>query len=162
MTSGSWPELFKESEWAESVLNILSLLHLSVPLPELTQRVSDGDPALHEKLFRTRRNFDDNGKSAKLLETVLRPVRDRATKIVARQLLLRGDPGGYLLSLRVVLYFGWDFGLSDLTITELHNFLVKMKLVQESYDPETLRKFRDRVRLQIEKKRRLLPSRIAE
>ncbi len=162
MTNGSWSELLQESEWAESLLNVLSHLHLSVPLPEITQRVSDGDADLHDKLFRTRRGPSDNGTSAKLLERVLRPVRDRATKIVARQLLLRGDPVGHLLSLRVLLYFGWDFGLSDLTISEMHNFLVQLKLVRDSYDPETLRKFRDRIRSQIEKSRSQLPSRVAE
>lgn len=157
MTESSWVEFLQEQAWVGSVLNIVSLLHLNVSLPELTQRVSDGDFALNTRLFRRGRNAGEDAKSSTLLETVLRPLKDRATRIVARQLLLRPDPPGYLLRLRMALYFGWDFGLSDLSIPELHRFLVQLDLIPNSYDPETLRKYRDRIRGLIDKNRKPCP-----
>lgn len=48
-----------------------------------------------------------------------------------------------MLRLRMALYFGWDFGLSDLSIHELHRFLVQLDPIRDSYDPETLRKYRE-------------------
>ena len=82
----------------------------------------------------------------KLPDSVIGPLTDEATKIVGRALLLKGEPPGHQLPLRMILYFGWDFGLSDLSIRELHAFLLQMGIIADFYDTEALRKYRDRLR----------------
>jgi hypothetical protein len=58
-----------------------------------------------------------------------------------------------------VLFFGWDFGLCDLSVPQLHAFLSQMQIIPNSYDPETLRKYRDRLAKLISKvPQRLLPD----
>src|SRR5260370_25347100 len=125
-----------------SLLNVVSLLQLHMPLRDLTQRVADGDSDLYQKLFRAESQPGDF-----TFDAVIRTLNDEATKIVGRALLREGEPPGHQLHLRMILYFGWDFGLSDLSIAELHAFLVRMSVIPDSYDPEALRKYRDRLRL---------------
>jgi len=146
MTENSWSEFLGKGHASESLLNAVALLQLNVPLHDLTQRVADGDPHLYVKLFRIG---DPDVGSERILDTVVQPLSDQATRIVGRALLRKGEPPGYQLPLRMVLFFGWDFGLCDLSIRELHNFLVQMNIVPNFYDPETLRKYRDRLRSNI-------------
>lgn len=152
MAQNSWSEFFEKEHVSESLLNALALLQLNLPLHDLTRRVADGDSALYMKLFRLSsknpKDLDDRLEEVQesVLERVVQPLKDQATKIVGRALLHRGEPPGYQLPLRMILFFGWDFGLCDLSVRELHNFLVQMNVVPNSYDPETLRKYRDRLR----------------
>jgi len=157
MTYGSWPEFLQKERIAESFLNVLALLHFKIPLHELTQRVTDGDSGVSAKLFR----FE--GRSPEGLyagsQKVLENITDRATKIVGRALLFKEEPPGHQLHLRMVLFFGWDFGLSDLSTRELHAFLTEMQIIPSWYDPETLRKYRSRLlRLITREPKRLLPN----
>lgn len=153
MAQVTWTEFVQKELVSESILNALALLQLNLPLHDLTKRIAEGDSRLYEKLFRP------NVKSAKdgefrlenTVEGVLQPLGDYATKIVGRALLLKGEPPGYQLPLRMTLFFGWDFGLCDLSARELHRFLVEMNVVPISYDPETLRKYRNRLRRTIER-----------
>jgi hypothetical protein len=152
MAQNSWSEFLEKEHISESILNALALLQLNVPLHDLTRRVAEGDSTLYTKLFRlsakNQREVDVRLEEIQesVLERVLQPLKDQATKIVGRALLQRGEPPGYQLLLRMILFFGWDFGLCDLSVRELHNFLVQMKVVPNSYDPETLRKYRNRLR----------------
>jgi hypothetical protein len=141
MAQKSWQEFQKESHVAENMLNLLSLLQLNLPLRDLTQRVANGDSDLYAKLFRSESQPEDF-----TFDAIIRPLDDEATKIVGRALLRKGEPPGHQLRLRMMLYFGWDFGLSDLSIPELHAFLVRMGVISDSYDPDALRKYRDRLR----------------
>lgn len=143
-----WSEFVQREQVAESLLNALALLQLNLPLHDLTRRVAGGDRKLYEKLFRsnTRSSNDREVTLEKGLNEVLQPLSDQATKIVGRALLLKGEPPGYQLPLRMILFFGWDFGLSDLSARELYRFLVEMTVIPSSYDPETLRKYRNRLR----------------
>lgn len=143
MTQKSWQEFVQESHVAESLLNMLSLVQLHMPLRDLTQRVADGDSDLYGKLFLSNNQAQLEGFT---FDAVIRPLTDEATKIVGRALLLKGQPPGHQLSLRMMLFFGWEFGLSDLSIPELHAFLVRMDIIPANYDPEALRKYRDRMR----------------
>lgn len=152
MTQDSWAKFLQEQGWAQGFLNILSLLHFNVPLPELTQRISDGDFVLLKKLSRVHHDGSADRNSARILKKLLSPLGD-ATKIVGWPLLLRGNPPGHSLRLRLVLFFGWDFGLSELSIPELYDFLIQLNLIRPSYDPETLRRYRDRIRDLIDKSR---------
>jgi len=152
MAQSSWSEFVEKEDISESLLNALSLLQLNLPLHALTKRVAEGDSTLYRKLFRlsskNSKDMDDRLEDIQesVLERVLQPLKDQATKIVGRALLHRGEPPGYQLPLRMVLFFGWDFGLCDLTVEELYNFVVQMNVVPDSYDPETLRKYRNRMR----------------
>ncbi|PYP85986.1 MAG: hypothetical protein DMG65_19570 [Candidatus Angelobacter sp. Gp1-AA117] len=147
MRYSSWSDLLKTERLGETFLNLWSLLHFQIPLAELTQRVTEGDHKLYAKLFR----FEGNGvlEPNTFPEGILKSFDDRATQIVGRALLLRGEPQGHQLRLRMTLFFGWDFGLADLSINELHGFLTEMQIIPKFYDPETLRKFRNRMRHQI-------------
>lgn len=147
MMQDSWWEFLQdEGGRLESFLNVLAILHLNLPLPELTRQVPD-DPALHSKLFQNTSGGTSDNRSVKILETnLVLPLKDRATKIVGRALLQRGDPPGYLLGLRMALFLGWDFGLSELSVQELHDFLVQLTIIRKYYDLENLRKYRDRLR----------------
>lgn len=140
----SWSEFLKREGIAQSILNLQSFLHFKISLDELTQRVTDGDLNLYAKLFRF------GGKELKepsgISEKLLKSLDDRAMQLVGRALLLQGEPRGYQLRLRMVLFFGWDLGLADLSIDELHTFLSEMEIIPASYDPESLRKYRDRMR----------------
>lgn len=146
MTQKSWTEFLGEADLVESMLNALSLLRLKTPLRELTRRVASGDSDLYIKLFQSENKHPGDLLSTKLLGK----LTDQATKIVGTALLLKGDPAGYQLPLRMTLFFGWDFGLCDLSVRELHAFLVQMQIIRASHDPETLRKYRDRLRRMIE------------
>lgn len=152
MGHASWSEFLKTEPAAQSLrrepfaqcmFNILSLLHFQIPLEELTQRVTEGDPKLSARLFR----FDAKAlqESGATSEKLLESINDRATKIVGRALLFKGEPPGYQLRLRMVLFFGWNFGLCDLSNDELYAFLNELQIIPGSYDPESLRKFRSRL-----------------
>jgi hypothetical protein len=142
MTQKSWPEFLQKSHIAESILNAWSLLQLNTPLHDLTRRVANGDSDLYAKLFRSESKLPQGSA----FDSVIGPLTDEATKIVGRALLLKGDLPGHQLPLRMILYFGWDFGLSDLSIRELHAFLLQMGIIPDLYDTEALRKYRDRLR----------------
>ncbi len=144
MPEGSWPEFLQKGSIAESILNVLALLHFRIPLNELTQRFTDGDAKFSKKLSYSESRAPHDRQAG--VERVLGAVKDRATKIVGRKLLLRGEPPGHQLQLRMVLFFGWDFGLRDLTINELHSFMNQIQVIGSSHDPETLRRYRDRLR----------------
>jgi hypothetical protein len=135
----------------------MSLLHFQISVDELTQRVADGDLNLYAKLFR----FDNKELkvSSSISEKLLKNLDDRAMQVVGRALLLQGEPRGYQLPLRMVLFFGWDLGLAELSINELHAFLNEMEIIPAYYDPESLRKYRDRMRKLI--KRSLNPPVLA-
>ncbi len=153
MPYGSWPEVLRKERLVESLFNVLALLHFQIPLGELTRRISEGDPELSAKLFRS---FQDSRLAP---ESLLENFTDAATRIVGRALLLKGEPPGYQLRLRMVLFFGWDFGLCNLSVRELYTFLTQMDVVPSSYDLESLRKYRDRLRQLIGKAPvRLLPG----
>lgn len=141
MTQESWAECRREADIVESILNALSLLQLKTPLREVTRRVASGESDLYNKLFQSENKHTGGFVPDQLLEE----LTDQATKIVGRALLLKGDPPGHQLRLRMVLFFGWDFGLRDLSIPELHAFLVEMQIIRDS-DPETLRRYRNRLR----------------
>jgi|SRR5690242_5167658 len=141
MVQKSWAEFQKESHVAENMLNLLSLLRLNLPLRDLTQRVANGDSDLFAKLFRSQSQPEDF-----TFDAIIGPLDDQAAKIVGRALLRKGEPPSHQLRLRMSLYFGWDFGLSDLSIAELHAFLVRIGVIPDSYDPDALRKYRDRLR----------------
>lgn len=142
MAQESWAECLGEADIMESILNALSLLQLNTPLREVTRRVASGDSDLYNKLFQSGKKHTGDLIPDRLLEN----LADQATKIVGRALLLKGDPSGHELPLRMVLFFGWDFGLRDLSVRELHAFLVETKIIRDAHDPETLRKYRDRLR----------------
>lgn len=142
MTQKSWPEFLQKSHVAESILNAWSLLQLNTPLHDLTRRVANGDSDLYAKLFRSENKLPQGPA----FDSVIGQLTDEATKIVGRALLLKGEIPGHQLPLRMILYFGWDFGLSDLSIRELHAFLLQMGIIPASYDTEALRKYRDRMR----------------
>jgi hypothetical protein len=142
MTQKSWPEFLQKSHVAESMLNALSLLQLNTPLRDLTRRVADGDSDLYAKLFRSENKLPQGPA----FDSVIGQLTDEATKIVGRALLLKGEIPGHQLPLRMILYFGWNFGLSDLSIRELHAFLLQMGIIPDFYDTEALRKYRDRLR----------------
>ena len=145
----SWSEFFKAESAAQILLNLMSLLHFQISVDELTQRIADGDLNLYARLFR----FD--GKELKasspISEKLLRNLDDRAMQVVGRALLLQGEPRGHQLRLRMVLFFGWDLGLADLSISELHTFLNEMEIIPAFYDPESLRRYRDRMRYLIKR-----------
>lgn len=149
----SWSEFLKAESATQIFLNLMSLLHFQISADELTQRVADGDLNLYTRLFR----FD--GKelkaSSSISEKLLKNLDDRAMQVVGRALLLQGEPRGYQLPLRMVLFFGWDLGLAELSINELHAFLSEMEIIPAFYDPESLRRYRDRMRKLI--KRSLRP-----
>jgi len=153
MAQTSWAEFFQKEHVSESLLNALALLQLNVPLQDLTTRVAEGDRKLYDRLFRLNAKSpkEREVRLEKALEEVLQPLNNQATKIVGRALLLKGEPPGYQLPLRMILFFGWDFGLCDLSVRELHQFLAEMTVVPDSYDPETLRKYRNRLRRIIER-----------
>jgi hypothetical protein len=157
MPQNSWSEFLRKEHMVESLLNALALLQMHTPLRELTQRVASGDAELFGKLFRFEKKvLQEKGPSS---ERLLQPLSDQATKIVGRALLLKGQPLGYQIHLRMVLFFGWDFGLCDLSVPELHAFLSQMQIIPNSYDPETLRKYRGRLAKLISKvPQRLLPD----
>jgi len=161
MPQVTWTEFVEKELVSESILNALALLQLNLPLHDLTKRVAEGDSKLYEKLFRpdAKSARDGEFRLEKTVEGVLQPLDDYATKIVGRALLLKGEPSGYQLPLRMMLFFGWDFGLCDLSVRELHRFLVEMNVVPISYEPETLRRYRDRLRRTIERTSR---QRVAE
>jgi len=142
MTQKSWPEFLQKSHVAESMLNALSLLQLNTPLHDLTRRVANGDSDLYAKLFRSENKLPQGSA----FDSVIGSLSDEATKIVGRALLQKGDLPGHQLPLRMILYFGWDFGLADLSIPELHAFLLQMGIIPVSYDTEALRRYRDRLR----------------
>ena len=157
MAQSSWSEFLGKEHIVESILNAVALLQLRTPLSELTQRVADGDAHLFGKLFRFEsKGLQEKGPSS---ERILRPLKDQATRIVGKALLLKGQPPGYHIHLRMVLFFGWDFGLCDLSVPELHAFLTQMHVIPNSYNPETLRKYRSRL-LQLIRKvpQHLLPG----
>jgi hypothetical protein len=148
MQYASWRDFLKAERVAQSFLNLLAFLHFQLPLAELTQRVADGDPKLFARLFRFETKIPAPDATS---EKFLAGLDDRAMQIVGRALLLKGEPQGYQLRLRMVLFFGWDFGIADLSNSELHSFLNDMKIIPPAYDPETLRRFRNRIRKLIEK-----------
>lgn len=143
ITQHSWSEFLQKPNASESLLNALALLQLQMPLRELTHRIAEGDARVCHKVFSSRNEVFTNSSVA---EKLLQPFKDDATKIVGRALLRKGDPPGYQLPLRMILFFGWDFGLRDLSIPQLYRFLVEMDIIPESYEEQTLRKFRDRLR----------------
>lgn len=158
MTENSWLEFLQKEHIAEDLLNAVALLQLKTPLHDLTQRVANGDAGLYTKLFRSENKGLRDGIVG-LQESVLRSLTDQATRIVGRALLLKGDPPGYQLRLRMTLFFGWDFGLRDLSIPELRAFLSQVQVIPNWYDSETLRKYRDRLRSFINRvSRRSLPE----
>jgi hypothetical protein len=144
MTQKSWAEFLGEEDMLESMLNALALLQLKTPLRELTRRVAS-DSDLYNKLFRSENKHPGD----LVFDRLLGKLTDEATKIVGTALLLKGEPSGHELPLRMVLFFGWDFGLRDLSVRELHVFLVQMRIIRHSHDPETLRKYRNRLRKMI-------------
>jgi hypothetical protein len=150
----SWSEFFKTQGIAQSLLNLLSFLHFQISLDELTQRVADGDLKLYSKVFRFVGK--ELKSSSETSEKLLKSLDDRAMQVVGRALLFQGEPRGYQLRLRMVLFFGWDFGLVDLSNNELCTFLNEMQIIPASYDPESLRRYRNRMRALI--KRSLRPA----
>ncbi|HEU0048383.1 MAG TPA: hypothetical protein VFQ43_12355 [Nitrososphaera sp.] len=140
MPYSSWSEVLGKERLVESLFNVLALLHFQIPLRELTQRITEGDPELSARLFGS---FQDSRPAP---ERLLENLSDAATRIVGRALLLKGEPPGYQLQLRMVLFFGWDFGLCNLSVKDLHTFLFQMDVVPSSYNPESLRRYRDRLR----------------
>lgn len=152
MMENSWEQFIRKGHIAESFLNALALLQTNMPLRDLVQQVGSGNLGLYAKLFRPK--AAERYKEETTLDSILEPLKDQATKIVGTALLIKGQPPGYQLHLRMVLFFGWEFGLRDLSIPELHRFLTETHVVPDSYDPETLRKYRNRLRETIEGKSR--------
>src|SRR6266481_5181050 len=144
MQYDSWRDFLKAESVVQSLLNILSFLHFQLPLAELTQRVADGEP----RLFRSEVKIPESNAISKKF---LAGLDDRAMQIVGQALLLKGEPQGYQLRLRMVLFFGWDFGIADLSNDELYSFLYDLKIISITHDPETLRRYRNRIRKMIEK-----------
>lgn len=150
MVRGSWTDGLERRRLSESILNVVALLQLQTPLQDVVGRVSNGDSALFARVF-TASVVRPGDEDELILNQVLGPLNDKGAKIVGRAFLLKGQPTGYQLRLRMALFFGWDFGLCDLTIPELHECLVQMDVVSANYDPETLRRFRDRLRRLIDR-----------
>ena len=141
MTQSSLPHVVQKKYFVENFLNVLAALHFKMPLRDMKQHVIRGDLHLLADLF----HFDRKVLQAPHLD-VLKDVTDEVTKILGNALLLRKDPPGHQSNLRMILFFGWDFGLRDLSNDELYAFLNEIHLVPSSYDPETLRKYRNRLR----------------
>jgi len=156
MAYDSWPEALVKERMLISCLNALALLHFQVPLEVLKQRVASADPDLFPKLFRVDSKMMQN--QAEFLSSLLNELSDEATKIIGNALLLRNEPARHQLALRLMLFFGWDFGLGDLSNDELHSLLRETRIIPGSYDPESLRRYRNRLHHLIRKARvRLLP-----
>lgn len=131
----------------QSLLNALALLHFKTPLHALKEQVVGSDVRLFGHLFHIDTKVLEARHVPLAIERIMKyvRVRDEATRIVGKALLLRKDPPGHQLPLRMALFFGWDFGLKDLSNDELYTFLIDMHIVPPNYDPETLRKYRNRM-----------------
>ena len=156
MAHDSWSEALQKERMLISGLNALALLHFQIPLEVLKQRVAGGDPDLFSKLFRVDSKMLQN--QAVSLSSLLNEVSDEATRIIGNALLLRSEPARHQLEMRLILFFGWDFGLGDLSNDQLYSFLRETRIIPSSYDPESLRRYRNRLRQLMRKARsRQLP-----
>lgn len=157
MAQESWSEALQKERMVVSGLNALALLHFQIPLRVLKHRVASGDADLFGKLFRFDNKILQSQPTS--LNNILEEISDEATKIIGNALLLRGEPARHQMGLRLVLFFGWDFGLGDLSNDQLYSFLRDIRMIPSSYDPESLRRYRNRLRRLIRRApQRLLPN----